>query len=360
MDYPFRGHGPIFLLLLAYMAGLFLGLASGPAWPSLAAGGILLAFLCLPFEKFPLAAALSIMALCGSLAAGRIPLVEPEQLRGFLDNEVVLRADVEEVRLTDAGWRGVAGNASVSRLDGSGSVVLGKVLLSVRTPHGADGLPFEVRATGRLHAMRSLGNPEELPKEWGAMAMGIQYVFSTEASRAVFLRQKEGWGGVWSVFQSARERTSRWVGRHAGQSEGALYLLSLTTGEVPPSSHPMVTLLRKTGLAHLLAISGINVAIFFITHSFLVRGVVWAFRRRQGTPDLNRISTLLSVPVCWAYVFMAGAPVPAVRSAGMITLAVLLWNVCGIRRADLGWSLLFFLTIIASPFQIVSPSFLLS
>jgi competence protein ComEC len=114
----------------------------------------------------------------------------------------------------------------------------------------------------------------------------------------------------------------------------------------------MVVLLRKTGLAHLLAISGINVAIFFITHSFLVRGVLWAFRRRHGTPDLNRISTLLSVPVCWAYVLMAGAPVPAVRSAGMITLAVLLWNGCGIRRADLGWSLLFFLTVVASPFQI--------
>src|SRR3989304_4427147 len=114
-------------------------------------------------------------------------------------------------------------------------------------------------------------------------------------------------GRVWRVFRGARERTSRWMGRHAGRSDGALYLLSLTTGEVPPSSHPMVTLLRKTGLAHLLAISGINVAIFFITHSFLVRGVIWAFRRRQGTPDLNRISTLLSVPVCWAYVFMAGA-----------------------------------------------------
>jgi len=360
MDYPFRGHGPLFLLLLAYLAGVFLGLASGDAWPSVAAGGILLSALCLPLRKFPFAAALSIMVLCGVLAAGRIPLVEPARLQGFLDNEVVLRAVVEEVKPNEAGWSGVAGNASVSRLDGSGPVVLGKVLLSVRTPHGADGLPFEVRATGRLHAMRSLGNPEELPREWSAMAMGIQYVFSTEASRAVFLQQKEGGGGVRNVFRSARERTSRWMDRHAGRSDGALYLLSLTTGEVPPSSHPMVTLLRKTGLAHLLAISGINVAIFFITHSFLVRGAIWIFRRRQGTPDLNRISTLLSVPVCWAYVFMAGAPVPAVRSAGMITLAVLLWNVCGIRRADLGWSLLFFLTVVASPFQIVSPSFLLS
>ncbi|MCL5884836.1 MAG: ComEC/Rec2 family competence protein [Deltaproteobacteria bacterium] len=360
MDYPFRGHGPLFLLLLAYLAGVFLGLASGAAWPSVAAVGLFLPLLSLPFRKVLLVPAMSIMFLCGALAAGRIPLVDPGRLQGFLDNEVVLRAVVEEVRPNDAGWSGVAGNASVYRLDGSGPVALGKVLLSVRTPHGADGLPFEVRATGRLRAMRSLGNPGELPREWSAMAMGVQYAFSTEDSRAVFLPLKEGKGGVRGIFRRARGRTSRWMEKHAGRSDGALYLLSLTTGEVPPSSHPMVTLLRRTGLAHLLAISGINVAIFFLSHSFLVRGVVWAFRRRRGTPDLNRISMLLSVPVCWAYVLMAGAPVPAVRSAGMITLAVLLWNVCGIRRADLGWSLLFFLTVVASPFQIVSPSFLLS
>jgi competence protein ComEC len=360
MDYPFRGHGPLFLLLLAYLAGVFLGLASGAAWPALAAGALLLSILCLPSGRFPLAAALSVMSLCGALAAGRIPLVEPGRLQGFLDNEVVLRAVVAEVRPGDAGWSGVAGNATVSRLDGSGTVDLGQVLLSVRTSDGAGGLPFEVRATGRLRPMRSSGNPGELPREWSAMSLGVQYAFSTDASRAVFLRREEGEGFAGKIFRRARQRTSRWLDRHAGRSDGALYLRSLTTGDVPPSSHPMVVLLRKTGLAHLLAISGINVAIFFITHSFLVRGAIWAFRRRHGTPDLNRISTLLSVPACWAYVLMAGAPVPAVRSAGMITLAVLLWNGYGIRRADLGWSLLFFLTVVASPFQIFSPSFLLS
>lgn len=360
MDYPFRGHAPLFLLLLAYLAGVFLGLASRDAWPSVAAAGLILALLLLPFRNIPLAPAMSVMFLCGALSAGRIPLVEPSRLQGFLDNEVVLRAVVEEVRPNDSGWSGVAGNATVSRLDGSGTVALGKVLLSVRTPHGADGLPFEVRAAGRLNAMRSSGNPGMLPREWSAMSLGVQYVFLTDASRAVFLRQKEPEDLPWCIFRRARERTTRWMERHAGRSGGALYLLSLTTGEVPPSSHPMVVLLRKTGLAHLLAISGINVAIFFITHSFLVRGAIWAFRRRHGSPDLNRISTLLSVPVCWAYVLMAGAPVPAVRSAGMITLAVLLWNVCGLRRADLGWSILFFATVVASPFQIFSPSFLLS
>jgi len=74
----------------------------------------------------------------------------------------------------------------------------------------------------------------------------------------------------------------------------------------------MVVLLRKTGLAHILAISGMNVAVFFSLHAFLVRAVLWIVRRRHGTPDLSRVSAISSLPVCWAYVLMAGAPVSAV------------------------------------------------
>jgi competence protein ComEC len=360
MDYPFRGHGPFFLLLLAYLAGLFLSLAAGAAWPSLAAACLLLALLSLRVRAALLLPAAAVLSLCGVLAGGRMPLVEPSRLSGFLDNEVVLRAVVEEVRPGDAGWSGVARNASVSLLAGSGTVRLDGVLMYVRTSNAVAGPPFEIRAVGRLHAVRSLGNPDALPREWSAMAAGVQFAFSTDEARIVCLPPGPGGQGVSGIFRRARERTSRWLERHAGKSDGALYLRSLTTGEVPPPSHPMVVLLRRTGLAHLLAISGINVAIFFIVVSFLARGAIWIFRRWKGTPDLNRIPALLSVPACWAYVLMAGAPVPAVRSAGMITAAVLLWNLCGVRRSDLGWSLLFFLTVLASPFQIVSPSFLLS
>jgi len=359
MDYPFRGHGPLYLLLLAYLAGLFLALAAGPVWLPIAIGALFLSLLCVAFRLTAICTALSVMSLCGTLAAGRLPLVEPEDARRFLDNEVVLHGIIDEGDPTDTGWRGIAADARVSFIDGSGSAVIGKVLLYVRTSDAPVCRRSEVRATGRLHPIRSRGNPGEIPREWGAMALGLQYVFSTDATRSVFLAREDG-KGFMEIFQRARRRTSLWMEKHAGRSDGALYLRSLTTGEVPPSSHPMVAMLRKTGLAHLLAISGINVAIFFAVHSFLVRCVLWVFRRRFGSPDLNRTSSLLSVPVCWAYVLMAGAPVPAVRSAGMITLAVMLWNACGIRGADLCWTLLFFLTIVASPMQIFSPSFLLS
>ena len=101
-------------------------------------------------------------------------------------------------------------------------------------------------------------------------------------------------------------------------------------------------------------------AIFHILTVFLLRAAMWAFRRRHGIPDLNLLPPLLALPASWAYVFLAGAPTPAVRSAGMITIAVLLWRRLGVRAPGIAWTGMLLLTLAASPTEIVSPSFLLS
>jgi hypothetical protein len=74
MDHPFRGQGPLYLLLLAFLAGFTLGLAAGPA--GIAVSGILLlaalGLASLRFREIPLACAVA--ALCGSLTAGRFSM----------------------------------------------------------------------------------------------------------------------------------------------------------------------------------------------------------------------------------------------------------------------------------------------
>ncbi len=360
MDHPFKGQGAVFLLLLPFLVGVIVALAAWSAWPAAAALFLLLALCAAAFRLPAFATACAAMAVCGALAAGRAGLVDPAQVSPFLSEETVLRAALPEVRPTETGWIGTAGDAVVSSLDGTRSIRLRAVRLTVRNPDASVAFPCEVRAIGRLYPVLSRGNPGETPREWGAMAEGIQYGFAADAGKTVFL--PAGARGSWPAgsFRSARERIGRWIARHAGASDGALYLKSLATGEVPPSSHPMVVLLRNTGLAHILAISGMNVAVFFALHAFLARSVLWAFRRRRGTPDLGRIAAVASLPVCWAYVFVAGAPVSAVRAAGMITAAVLIRNATGARASGFAWSVLFFATAIVDPVLLLSPSFLLS
>ncbi len=360
MDHPFRGQGGLFLLLLAYLGGFFLALAAGPACGAVSAFLLAASAFLLVLRARAFAVAWVVAALCGSLSAVRIPFVEPASVRPFLETAVVLEGRVSAMRTTDSGWAGTAEGASVSIPGENGSCRLGTVLIYVRNPDRPVSFPAVVRASGRLHPAGGAANPGEIPREWSAMAQGARYSFFADASGTVFLPAERGDGRAGAFFARARRRTGDWVRRHCGETDGALYLLSLATGESPAFSHPMVTLLRKTGLAHLLAISGVNVAVFYLIAAFLARSAVWAVRRRHGTPDLNLVPAVLSLPACWAYVLLAGAPVPAVRSAGMITLTVLAWRRFGVRATGLAWSAMLVLTLVRSPMEIFSPSFLLS
>jgi competence protein ComEC len=360
MDHPFRGQGPLYLLLLAFLSGFLLGLAAGPAGAAVS-GVLLLAALGLAsfrFREIPLACAVA--AVCGSLTAVRVPLVSPESVLPYVDTEAILDGMVREVRATDSGWAAAAHDAVISLPGGLKTVRPGTVLLYIRNPDLSVSFPARVRAAGRLQPLRGMGNPGEVPREWTAMAQGAQYAFSADAAKVVFLPEPAGSDRWRNLFPRARRETGEWVRRAAGATNGSLYLLSLATGEVPPYSHPLVTLLRRTGLAHLLAISGINVAIFHILAVFLLRAGMWAIRRRHGFPDLNLLPPILALPASWAYVFLAGAPTPAVRSAGMITIAVLLWRRLGVRAPGIAWTGMLLLTLAAKPTELVSPSFLLS
>ena len=72
MDHPFRGQGPLYLLLLAFLAGFFLGLAAGPAGVAVS-GVLLLAALglaSLRFREIPLACAIAALLRAGNLGRG--------------------------------------------------------------------------------------------------------------------------------------------------------------------------------------------------------------------------------------------------------------------------------------------------
>ncbi|GAB4372434.1 MAG: hypothetical protein Kow00128_21170 [Deltaproteobacteria bacterium] len=358
MDHPFRGLWAPILLAAPFLIGFGIGLAFAETpFVAIALLWILCAFSLL-LRLPPLATASCVLALCGALTAGRMPFLNPRDVEPFLGHPVILSGVVDSVRATETGWNAVAHDAVLATADGPERIRVPRIFLTVRSPESAVRFPAEVRAIGKIHPIRSLGNPGEVPREWFALSRRVQYRFSTDASKTVFLpRDPEGIGGP---FLAARERVGSWLAASAGDSSGALFLRAVTTGETPPPSHPLVTLLRRTGLSHLLAISGLHAGIFFAASALVLRTAIWGFRRRHGYPDLNRIGLFGALPACWGYILMAGAPVSGVRAAGMITVAVLCWRFLGIRSAGAAWAALFLGTILFSPWQVVSPSFQLS
>ena len=69
MGHPFKGQGPVFLLLVPFLLGLLIALGAWTAWPAAAALFLLLALLSAAFGFSPFLTACAAMALCGALAA---------------------------------------------------------------------------------------------------------------------------------------------------------------------------------------------------------------------------------------------------------------------------------------------------
>lgn len=87
--------------------------------------------------------------------------------------------------------------------------------------------------------------------------------------------------------------------------------------------HPSLELFRKTGMAHVLAISGLHIGLLYFG--------LFGISRLMGTMKPNlwenqsfvAISRWLPLLLLWGYVFLLEFPIPALRAVTMITLWLL-------------------------------------
>ncbi|MEL7298376.1 MAG: DNA internalization-related competence protein ComEC/Rec2 [Pseudomonadota bacterium] len=137
------------------------------------------------------------------------------------------------------------------------------------------------------------------------------------------------------------------------QSRGLL--LALLTGEridVPPD---VMTLLRRTGTAHLLAISGLHVMLFGGIVAWFAR---WTLPTRSGL--LVDRTRFVAVVVSLGYVWLAGAGLPAQRAWTMLVIVCVALFV----RRQIGLSTVWWcaclIALVDAPQRVVSASFILS
>ncbi|MDP1759626.1 MAG: ComEC/Rec2 family competence protein, partial [Thermodesulfovibrionales bacterium] len=129
---------------------------------------------------------------------------------------------------------------------------------------------------------------------------------------------------IWSVFEDARAKLSRYVTENFSADSGAL-VSAITTGQRGNMSDGLKDAFNSTGLAHILSISGTHFGIFsvllfgifrlvikFLPYSLLQRITLYV------TPSQG--AAALSLPFMLAYLALSGWSIPAVRSFIMISL----------------------------------------
>ncbi|MEO0576045.1 MAG: DNA internalization-related competence protein ComEC/Rec2, partial [Pseudomonadota bacterium] len=203
----------------------------------------------------------------------------------------------------------------------------------------------------RVEALRPAGNPgvsDRAQRLWQQGIAASATVLTSPRNRPC-LRQP------WLSSVRIRQRVQRSIKATMPPGDARAIVTALTTGDKQQMSVALQALLTATGVAHLMAISGLHVG--------LVAGVAYALigwlvgGRAAVTSDVALIGAFV---VALAYLLLAGNGVPVRRAVVMLALGIIL------RRARLPVSLLRVLAMTAlvfvwfRPVQVSSAAFILS
>jgi len=325
-------------------------------WSPAAFGGGCAAYFALPLEpKLWLGGALAALSLSLAFAARRL-----SRVRGViaLANLIAFGCCgffAAEVRAFSVGapvvWERAAATIEgwVVDVAGPGSGGKGRLLIAPYRISGlaASQLPAEVRISvppdaitgpGEAVRLRAVAGPPPEPASPGAYDFARDSYFQRVGGVGFSLSEPmivEGPQPPWPLRLKLAVNAARWsLARRMiddmGSGEGGV-AVAMTTGHEAWLSQDEVSSMRDSGLAHILSISGVHMAIVggfvFLMFRLLIAAWPWLAVRVNG----KKLAAAAALAATGVYLVVSGAPPPAVRSA--VTLAVAFTAILVDRRA---------------------------
>jgi competence protein ComEC len=310
--------------LLAIIAGLSTACLSGFFFPSLILPPLLAATLACVFLKNRIPFLLTLF-LClfvwGDLSLE--PLLSPrfpaDSIVRYAGHEAYLVEGIVDGRPE---WLETGGRLSVrvTRLyrAGRSGPACGRLLLYVGEGRGELLSGDLVRFESRIRRPRNFGIPGEFDYErYLALRETYATAFVPSASHVILVRS-----GVLYPLQNFMDGLAAQMGNRIGRlvpgGDGAV-LRALILGEGGPVPRSIKDLYTRTGVNHILSISGFHVGViaFFIFHLLLRAARCSQFLLLHA--NIRRSVLLLTVPVLIFYLFLTGSAPATIRSVIMIT-----------------------------------------
>lgn len=144
-----------------------------------------------------------------------------------------------------------------------------------------------------------------------------------------------------------------------GLKLGWLYY-TLMTGDTSQISHDTRVMMRRLGLSHIMAISGLHIGIIFGISYWSVKAVVSAYLLLYANPrfqkyNLTTFYMCLSGVIAFIYVYLSGFSVSALRAYSMLLLAITAYIACkkisSMRILVIALSLI----LLLDPFLLLNP-----
>ncbi len=160
--------------------------------------------------------------------------------------------------------------------------------------------------------------------------------------------------------QRARERIRERILRALPDAPYAGVIVALAIGDQRAVPEPQWTVFNRTGISHLISISGLHVTVF----AAFAGGIAYALARRSvrltARVPARKLAAAVGVVAAGGYVLLAGAEVPAVRTFAMLAIAA-----CGLwigrpGTAGIVWLWALAGVLLWDPWATLTPGFWLS
>jgi competence protein ComEC len=307
-------------------------------------------------------------ALIAALAAGSVGL-------GFA--AVQLRADLVAAPALSAriGWAAVEGRVvRVETLPQGGRILLDRVSIAGVRPEATPGrirvrtmtTADEAFAPGDLVAVRAELSPPPGPAAPGAFDFarrawfeGIGAVgFAVGKPRLLARATDEPFAFSVALARLRAAMTERI--RAALPGDAGAIAAALITGERSAISEDTLSAMRDSGLAHLLAISGLHFALVAGILFFGVRLLLAALPSIALEHPIKKWAAIAAFAGAAAYLFISGASVPATRAFVMISIVLLavLTDRSAISMRLIAWAAA--ALVLLQPESLTGPSFQMS
>jgi competence protein ComEC len=285
----------------------------------------------------------------GGLAAAE---PRPVQMRGVLDEEPLhTPARPDPLRSIEAGEAtATVLRATALRRGDDWIEVSGRVHLMISGPpldlHASD----EVEAVGRLSLIHGPSNPGEVDEAAAWRDKGVRSQLVVEKTADGVTRLERGWPMSFAGWAALVRGWGRRVFADALPPETAATAAALVLGEDAAMSHAEWDKYIRTGVVHVLAISG--------QHLMILALVLWWVVRRAGVRQ--RYGAIAVGAFVLAYALLTGGRPPALRAAVAVCAA------CGalvLRRRTLSanlFALSWLAVALADPADIFTPGCQLS
>lgn len=167
------------------------------------------------------------------------------------------------------------------------------------------------------------------------------------------------WQGFLAAVENLRDALAGRIRTQISGAEGEI-AAALVAGVRAGIPEDVNEALRRTGLAHILSISGLHMALVAATIMGAMRLAFACFQTFSARHPVRKYAALVALLALAAYLFVSGSQVAAQRSFIMIAimLVALLFDHAALTMRNLALAAL--IVIVVSPHEVVGPSFQMS